>query len=140
MAPYVTSTMIFFFREQRYSFFFFSMKQLIVTDISCFTFSDLENRDSTNNAHIEPTCLSKKTSLSVTQLRNVKKQIADSPCGAFPLTGWGICQKRCFHPSFLPRSDQTSHVAVQQCKILMNAFLNSTLKVVYMMGFTALFT
>ncbi len=60
------------------------MKQVIVTDISCFTFSDLENRDS----HKQFTCranmpFNKTLSSSVTQLHNFKKQIAVSPCGAF---------------------------------------------------------
>lgn len=70
----------------------------------------------------------------------LKIRLQFPPVVRFSLEGWGICQKRCFYSSLLPQSVQTSDVAVQQCKILMNAFRNSTLNVVYMMGFTALLT
>lgn len=104
------------FREQWYTFLF-SMEQVIVTDISCFTFSDLENGDSTKFTSRAKTPFSKTLSVcqSLSSTPLWQKQIPVSPCGAFSLTGWGICQKRhlIHHTHSFPSDELRCILAVQ---------------------------
>lgn len=138
MAPYMTSTMI---SENNNTFFFSFWNRSLLQ-----TFLVLHSAIWRTRLHEQFTYranMSFSEILSVCQSfssTTLKIRLQFAPCGAFSIEGWGICQKKCLYPSLPPQSDQTSDVAVQQCKILMNAFLNSTLNVVYMMGFTALLT